>query len=362
LYAQTVPVRDVSLYYSKPTKDRFGKDDASADQYCRAMQGMERVLVEKHVPYGFCTDVTFSALRLAGSSLLALPNVACLSDEHCAAIRAWVAAGGSLLATYKTSLYDERGASRGDFALSDLFGVSYAGRDEDTRRDCYQWVLDRRSRLLAGLGDTDMLAAGGSTAMVDLRSTSNAKAVLAHVPVIVNQPPERAWREKIPSEHPSLVVNRFGKGTVVYLASQIDKNVMTSGHEDFRMVLGNAFDVLLGRRSSLTTDAPQCVSVSLLASLSQPGSYLLSLVNSASTPYRPLRRLVPVFDISVVLRLPAGAGYRMRLVSDEKAASREHVSMARASAARASAARRPEIRVRVKRLEEFLAIAIEPRP
>lgn len=37
------------------------------------------------------------------------------------AIRQWVAGGGSLLTTFETGLYDEKGKSRADFALANVF-------------------------------------------------------------------------------------------------------------------------------------------------------------------------------------------------------------------------------------------------
>jgi hypothetical protein len=40
--------------------------------------------------------------------LLILPNIAALSDAQCAQLRAYVARGGSILATHETSLYNLR--------------------------------------------------------------------------------------------------------------------------------------------------------------------------------------------------------------------------------------------------------------
>ena len=57
--------------------------------------------------------------------LLILPNIAALSDDQCTRLRKFVEAGGSVLATYETSLYNEEGKPRADFGLSDVFGVSY---------------------------------------------------------------------------------------------------------------------------------------------------------------------------------------------------------------------------------------------
>ena len=57
--------------------------------------------------------------------LLVLPNIATLSDAQCDQLRSFVTTGGSLLATFETSLYDDKGNPRKDFGLSDLFGVSW---------------------------------------------------------------------------------------------------------------------------------------------------------------------------------------------------------------------------------------------
>ena len=60
-----------------------------------------------------------------------------LSDAQCEQLRAFVASGGSIVATHETSLYDELGARRKNFALADLFGVDWTGKSEGPMQNSY---------------------------------------------------------------------------------------------------------------------------------------------------------------------------------------------------------------------------------
>src|SRR5436309_5884777 len=82
-------------------------------------------------------DRLLDEVHLARLKTLILPNVAALSDEQCRQLRAFVARGGGLVATYETSLCDERGARRPDFGLADLFGVSFVRRAEGPMCNAY---------------------------------------------------------------------------------------------------------------------------------------------------------------------------------------------------------------------------------
>jgi len=71
------------------------------------------------MPFEMLHDRTFDA---AGRfKRLLLPNIAALSTEQCAQIRGFVENGGSVLATYKTSLYDENGERHSDFGGVDIW-------------------------------------------------------------------------------------------------------------------------------------------------------------------------------------------------------------------------------------------------
>jgi hypothetical protein len=76
---------------------------------------------------GGLTYLPVNADDLSGASdrfgVLLLPNLAAMSDAQVRHIEAFVAAGGSVIATGETSGYGAYGDSRTDFALAGLFGV-----------------------------------------------------------------------------------------------------------------------------------------------------------------------------------------------------------------------------------------------
>ena len=91
------------------------------------MDGMYYALLEGRFLFDFVHEDKLAPEELAKYSALLLPNTALLSDEQCRQLRAYVDAGGSLLATFETSLYNERNERRADFGLADVFGIHKAG-------------------------------------------------------------------------------------------------------------------------------------------------------------------------------------------------------------------------------------------
>src|SRR5450759_5327323 len=89
------------------------------------MQGMYHNLVEGRIPFEMINADVLDAEHLKPFKLLILPNISRLSTLQCDQLRKFAEAGGSIVATFETSLYDEEGKPRSDFGLNDLFGVSY---------------------------------------------------------------------------------------------------------------------------------------------------------------------------------------------------------------------------------------------
>ncbi len=70
--------------------------------------------------------------------------------------------GGSIVATYETSLYDEWGVRRNDFGLASLFGTSFTGKVKGPMLNSYLSLKDRHRHhpLLAGFEDATRIING----------------------------------------------------------------------------------------------------------------------------------------------------------------------------------------------------------
>jgi hypothetical protein len=125
----------------------------------------------------------------------------------------------------------------------------------------------------------------GSTVLARLTLPYTDPDDPAHFASIHNNPPGR-W-----TEDPSIALNTYGKGRALYCAASIER--FAEHGEALAGVLR-----ALGLRTTIETDAPPCVEVSLTR---QPerGRYVLSLVN-----FQKQFPMVPVRDVRVRVRVP----------------------------------------------------------
>lgn len=293
------PMAEIGIYYSKPSRDMMGRDTLEQDGYGVFIKGVERVLVEKHYPYCFVPDLDFSLEKIKDLKVIILPNTACISDTHMEIFREYVKQGGGIVASYKTSLFDENGKERTDFGLKDLFGCSWTGIEKDTEIDCYQKIRCTHPILRnTGFQNTEMLMNEGKTLLCTLENHSEANMVCSYIPQIPNQPPEFAWIGKENTVYPTITVNQYGKGRCVYFANQTDKLCYTNGHEDFLESMAGAVAWAGKDNFEITTNAPSSVHISWLWN-KEKNEAVVSLVNTSASYNRPIRELIPVHEIEV---------------------------------------------------------------
>ncbi len=303
LLEQQVPIADVGLFYSRPTRRSYRESREEGDSFESSIKGLETVLIENHVQYDYIPDdPQITTESLEKYRVILLSNIRCMSDEEIEAIRQYVHSGGHLVATYETSLYDEEGNKRDDFGLAELFGVNYTGEKENTNMDCYQYIKNREHPLVkADSPKTELLFTSGYTLVCKPRE--GADVICTRVPRIHNQPPDKSWVEEFSTDNPTIVQNRYGQGSVIYFANQPDVVSHNIGHPDVRNLLLRSVRHLTDNKLPVESDAPESVHIGLTESRIRHGEYILSLVNTTSGPGRPVKTLLPVNNIKATLRL-----------------------------------------------------------
>jgi hypothetical protein len=307
LLVNQVSIANVGIYYSRPTRLFYRRETPEEDRFEDAIKGVETVLIENHIPYDFIPDDQLDTNRLQKYKLIILPNVRCMSDPEMALLREFVRKGGSLLATYATSLYSEDIVERKDFGLADLFGCHYTGNRVNTRKDNYQFIVRPDHPVIAQeiAEKTELLLNAGFTLLCD--PDVETQVICTHIPTVHNQPPEKAWVAEWSSKFPTIVENSFGSGKVLYFANQPCRISYEIGHQDARLLLLRSIRYLAGSTIPIETTAPESVHIGLTGSIYEKGKYILSLVNTTSGPTRPIRQLSPVFNIAVNVRLESNS-------------------------------------------------------
>ncbi len=226
--------------------------------------------------------------------LLILPAVAAMSDATADAIRAFVADGGRLLATFDTSLFDQTGRQRRDFALVDVFGAKAAGGLTGPSKLDYL-AAGGRNRLTEGLSQATLPCpeywryvkpAGGAKGLLDYHHKMQRRYALL--------PPV--------SDHPAAVYHKFGKGASLLIPSAIGDHYRHWGFPDHRRLLANAATMLSAPPVQIEGGG-EFVEATLRRGAD--GSVVLHLTNWASAQ-RPSTGAIPLGPLSVSVRLPRG--------------------------------------------------------
>ena len=314
-----------ALVMSDNTRNFYGRSAGLVEErYLAAVFGTFRTAVEEHLPMTVINDWNLNTRELAQYKVLVLPNTACLDDAQVAAIEKYVRDGGGLVASLDTSLFDEYGNPRKNFALGAVLGVEYRGlpdapggvREEidvnfakaigpdywEKRKNVFDFRQDPASFLNQGrmkiyLGDQPVTFKGAAVRVrtrdekVKVTGRLQAKSVAGAV------------------EFPGVVTQTYGKGRVVYFAAGLDSAYYLYAYPYQRLALRYAIDWVASGPPPMVVEAPMCVHATLMRQSRKSAERLvLHLFNDLNTTAHhafpnddvPLREeTVPIHDIQV---------------------------------------------------------------
>jgi hypothetical protein len=297
------PLAQVALVYSQQTAWYYGDEHADARVENYGL-GWYEALVESRIPFEMVHDLLLDAAHLAPFKTLILPNIAALSDAQCNQLRAFVAAGGNLIATHETSLYDEAGKRRANFALADLFGVDFAGKLEGPILNSYirlEHEAIPHHPLFAGLEDAPRIINGVSRVEVTPRETF-AETPFTLIPSYPDLPMEKVYPRTAKTDVSCLYL-RKPAGRVAYFPVDIDRTFWEVLSEDHLKVLRNTIRWANPEPPEILVEGPGLIDVTAWRNANSITIHLVNLTNPMAMK-GPFRDFFPIGPQTVKLSLP----------------------------------------------------------
>ncbi len=313
-----------AVVMSDNTRNFYGRSAGMVEErYMANVLGTFRAVVEEHLPLTLINDWNLNTEDLGKYKVLVLPNTACLDDRQVQAIAKFVQNGGGLVASLDTSLFDEFGDPRRDFALAEVLGVHYRGTG-DNPAAAERETLDVNFARSIG-PDYWEKRKNAFDFRQDVSSFLNQgrmKVYVADNPVTYKGPAVRVSPRpgtrtlgtlQVKSaagatEFPGVITQTYGKGRVVYLAAGFDAAYYLYAYPYQRLILRHAIDWAASSPSPLTVEAPMCVHANLMRQRKEGERLVLHLFSDLNTTSShalpsddvPLREeVVPIHGIRV---------------------------------------------------------------
>lgn len=308
----TASLARIGLVFSQQTA-RFHP----SGQLDEAGKGFYQALLEARLPTEMVHEDFLEADELARFDVLVLPDVAALSLRQCDQLRAFVIRGGGLVATHETSLYDEIGARRADFALGDLFGVRATGPVIGPIRNGYARLEHTTSHpLLAGFPrETTRIVHGAYRQPVAPTRAFPVKP-LTLIPAYPDLPMEELYaREPFTDIPEACLTDNPGQGRVCYFPWSLDRTFWNVLREDLGRLMANAVRWAARHPAPVTVDGPGLIDVAAWRQAESLTVHLVNLNNPMAMrgAYREFLTLGP-YEVRLALA-PADRPRRVHLLT-----------------------------------------------
>jgi len=324
------PLARVALVYSQQTAWFHGGDRAGASVEDYTL-GWYQALVEARIPFEMAHDRLLDAAQLSQYKTLILPNIAALSDVQCGRLRAFVKNGGSLVATYETSLCDEWGVRRKDFGLADLFGVGWNGRVEGPMQNSYLRLAHDTAGghpLFKGLEDAPRIINGVWRLEVEPRARF-AQVPLTLIPSYPDLPMEKVYPRQEKTDIAGIYLREAGQdapgaGRVAYFPWDIDRTYWEVLALDHFKLLRNTVQWATNESQMVEVTGAGFLDVTAWRNRDALVIHLVNLTNPM-TMKGPFREFIPVSAQNVRVRLPEGIrAKKVHLLVADKTPPTEH--------------------------------------
>lgn len=237
--------------------------------------------------------------------VLFLPDICYLTDNQVKNITDFVSNGGGLVMTYSTSLYDEKGQRRQDFALGSLAGIKYRKPDSLLRE-----IKSRRYYF-------------GSASDIWFRTRTDQKVIKPplsqdlipafHYETVEALPNGKVMADIVEGNNPQpvvpgLVVSQCGKGKVAYIAATTGAMFQQTGIMQFADFIKDVIGYVSQDSAPYEIEAPPST---LLTNMTENGNkrvfHLITWPGSqAESMWQNVYFIPEIKDVKIIFNIPAG--------------------------------------------------------
>ncbi len=306
---ETQPTAEIAIIDPSTTLRHWSSEERILAE--RHELGFYQALVEARLPFEMLSDQMLSEDKLDRFKVIVLANASCLSDAQCAAIRAYVERGGSVVAAYETSLCDENGQPRADFELGDVFGVKRASGPRGIVKNTYI-ALTQDHPVSHGYEGASRII--GGTRLIDVKAEAGAQAPFLYIPDFPDLPMEEVYPRAEPSSPAVVTRETSAGGRVVFIPWNLGEIFWEVLAPDHARLVSNAVRWALKDEPSVIVDGPGILDLAVRESESCIALSLLNLTNPMMMK-GPVRENIPLPAQTVSIKIPSGRKVeRARLV------------------------------------------------
>lgn len=301
----TAPLARVGMVFSEHSSN-YGNETWQQKNGDHEM-GMYQALIEARIPFEMVNDRLLDAEQLKPFKLLILPNISSLSDKQCNQLREFTRNGGSLLATFETSLYDEKGNRRNNFGLADLFGVSYTKQVDGPMQNSYLSLKsdtdsNKYHPVLKELEDATRII--NTVYMVKVKPETELPSPVTLIPTYPDLPMEHVFPLIPETDIRGLYLNDIGNSRVAYFPIDIDRTYWQIMSTDHLKLIQNTIRWALNEEPIAEVDGPGVIDVTVWRQKDSMTVHLVNLTNPMMMK-GPFREFIPV-DAKVRIKIPKG--------------------------------------------------------
>jgi hypothetical protein len=302
--AATTPTAEIAIIDPATTLRHHGwetRKKAEADDL-----GFYHALVEAKLPFEMLSDQMLTPERLDRFKVVMLANATCLSDEQIAALEAYVARGGSVVAAYQTSTRNEAGTPRNAIALGKLLGVTLTSPSRGVVKNKYI-AINGAHPISSGYEGAERIICG--TYVMEVDTAPDTTAPFLYVPDYPDLPMEEVYPRGDAKGAAVIAREHKGGGRTVYIPWNIGAIFWEVLAPDHGQLIANCVKWALRDRPQIEATGRSVLDIGLRE---HHDGLAVSLVNLSNPMMMkgPTREVYPVGKQTLSVAIPAGRSFK----------------------------------------------------